>query len=88
VENTNGASLRNYTYDDAFRITGIADAANSALSWTYGYDSLDRLNAASKSSTTQGWTYDANGNRLTLREHLLQVGGETNTSHFLIQADS
>ena len=26
---------------------------------------LDRLNAASKTGTTQGWTYDANGNRLT-----------------------
>jgi RHS repeat-associated protein len=65
VDNANGASLKNYTYDDAFRITGISDAGNSALSWTYGYDNLDRLNAASKSGTSQGWTYDANGNRLT-----------------------
>ena len=31
----------------------------------YGYDLLDRLNAASKTGTSQGWTYDANGNRLT-----------------------
>jgi RHS repeat-associated protein len=65
VDNANGASLKNYAYDDAFRITGITDAGNSALSWTYGYDSLDRLNSASSSSITQGWTYDANGNRLT-----------------------
>ncbi|MEO8017122.1 MAG: RHS repeat-associated core domain-containing protein [Pseudomonadota bacterium] len=60
-----GANLKTYAYDDAFRITGISDAGNSALSWTYGYDALDRLNAASKTGTTQGWTYDANGNRLT-----------------------
>jgi RHS repeat-associated protein len=65
VDNANGASLKNYSYDDAFRITGISDAGNSALSWTYGYDTLDRLNAATQTGTTQGWTYDANGNRLT-----------------------
>ena len=46
VDNANGASLKNYAYDDAFRITGITDAADSTLSWTYGYDSLDRLNSA------------------------------------------
>ena len=65
VDNANGASLKNYAYDDAFRITGLSDAGDSALSWTYGYDALDRLNAASKTGTTQGWTYDGNGNRLT-----------------------
>jgi RHS repeat-associated protein len=65
VDNANGASLKTYAYDDAFRVTGIADAADSTLSWTYGYDSLDRLNAAAKIGTSQGWTYDANGNRLT-----------------------
>jgi RHS repeat-associated protein len=65
VDNANGASLKNYAYDDAFRITGISDAANSALSWTYAYDPLDRLNAATSTGVTQGWTYDANGNRLT-----------------------
>jgi RHS repeat-associated protein len=65
VDNAAGLSLKNYGYDDAFRITGITDAVDSSLSWTYGYDSLDRLNAASKTGITQGWTYDANGNRLT-----------------------
>jgi RHS repeat-associated protein len=65
VDNANGASLKNYGYDDAFRITSITDAANGALSWTYGYDTLDRLNSATTTGTTQGWTYDANGNRLT-----------------------
>jgi len=59
------ASAHSYHYDNAFRITGIDDLANSAKSWTYGYDSLDRLTAASTSSTSMGFTYDANGNRLT-----------------------
>ena len=54
-----------YTLDDAFRITHIANSSNSALSWTYGYDVLDRVNSASKTGTTQGWTFDANGNRRT-----------------------
>jgi RHS repeat-associated protein len=65
IDLASGASLKNFSYDDAFRITGISEAGNSALSWTYGYDNLDRLNAASKTGTTQGWTYDASGNRLT-----------------------
>jgi RHS repeat-associated protein len=65
VDNANGASLKNYAYDDAFRITGISDALDPSLSWNYGYDALDRLTSASSSSLTQGWTYDANGNRLT-----------------------
>lgn len=65
VDDANGASLKTYSYDDAFRITGVTDVGNSALSWTYGYDLLDRLNSATSSSVTQGWTYDANGNRLT-----------------------
>jgi RHS repeat-associated protein len=65
IDNANGTSLKNFSYDDAFRITGIADAGNSAYSWTYGYDNLDRLTSATGSSITRGWTYDANGNRLT-----------------------
>jgi len=63
IDNANGASLKNYGYDNAFRITGITDAGNSALSWTYGYDALDRLNSDSKTGFAEGWTYDANGNR-------------------------
>jgi RHS repeat-associated protein len=65
IDNANGASLKNYAYDDAFRITSITDALDPTFSWAYGYDSLDRLNSASRTGFTQGWTYDANGNRLT-----------------------
>lgn len=59
------ATTHAYTFDNANRITGISDSSNSALTWTYGYDLLDRLNSATTSAITDGWTYDANGNRLT-----------------------
>ena len=71
------ASVTNaYTFDNGNRITAISDSANSALSWSYGYDALDRLTSASTSTITDGWTYDANGNRLS------QTG--TNASAFYI----
>ena len=54
-----------YSFDNANRITGITDSSNSALTWSYGYDALDRLTSATTSAITDGWTYDANGNRLT-----------------------
>jgi RHS repeat-associated protein len=53
------------TYDDASRITGLSNTTPGASSWTYGYDLLDRLTSATSSAITQGWTYDANGNRLS-----------------------
>jgi RHS repeat-associated protein len=60
------ASVTNgYSFDYANRITGISDSANSALTWSYGYDALDRLTSATTSAITDGWTYDANGNRLS-----------------------
>jgi len=61
---TAGVTL-GYSYDNANRISGITDSSSSALSWTYGYDLLDRLGSATTSAITDGWTYDANGNRLT-----------------------
>ena len=59
------AGTKTYTYDNAFRITGIADTSPGAVNWTYGYDALDRITGGTSPSTTRGWTYDANGNRLT-----------------------
>ena len=43
---TAGVTL-GYSFDNANRITGITDSSNSALTWTYGYDPLDRLTSAS-----------------------------------------
>jgi RHS repeat-associated protein len=54
-----------YSFDNANRISGITDSSNSALSWTYGYDPLDRITSGTTSAINDGWTYDANGNRLT-----------------------
>jgi YD repeat-containing protein len=59
------AATKNYGYDDGFRVTGITDTGTPANSYTYGYDSLDRLTSAVKTGVTSGWTYDANGNRLS-----------------------
>jgi RHS repeat-associated protein len=61
---TAGVTL-GYSFDNANRITGISDSSNSALTWSYGYDALDRLTSATTSAITDGWTYDANGNALT-----------------------
>jgi RHS repeat-associated protein len=58
-----GPEVSTYGYDNAFRITGATNAANSALSWTYAYDAVDRITTAAKTSTTLGWTYDATNNR-------------------------
>lgn len=57
--------LKTYAQDDAFRITGIIDTVDSNKSWNYGYDLLDRLSSANRTGLTQGWSYDANGNRLS-----------------------
>ena len=54
---TAGVTL-GYTFDNANRITGISDSSNSALTWTYGYDVLDRLTSAS---------YDGGQRRLDVR---------------------
>ncbi len=67
------AGNRGYTYDDASRITSITDSLNSSLSWTYGYDVMDRLTSASRTGLSQTWTYDNDGNRLT-------QGGSTSTT--------
>jgi RHS repeat-associated protein len=80
IAQIDSAGLKTYSYDDAFRITGITDTSDPALSWTYGYDDLDRLTNASKTGTTLGYTYDANGNRLA------ETG--SNPSTFTIAANS
>lgn len=65
VSQIDSNGLKTYSYDNAFRITGITDAQDATRSWTYGYDLLDRLTSATRTGQTQGWTYDGNGNRLS-----------------------
>jgi len=61
------SSLQNltYGYDAGSNVTSIADAVTSANSQTFGYDPLNRLTSASGGYGSLGYTYDANGNRLT-----------------------
>jgi RHS repeat-associated protein len=60
------ASVTNgYTIDNASRITGISDSSLASNSWTFGYDLLDRVNSGASTAITEGYTYDANSNRLT-----------------------
>jgi RHS repeat-associated protein len=56
--------LQTLSYDDASRISGITNTA-AGSDWSYGYDLLDRLTSSDNGTVTRGWTYDANGNRLT-----------------------
>ncbi len=64
-------SKRTYTYttngtspvrDGALRKTMTTETGAVT---TYGYDAVKRLTSATTGSTTDSWTYDANGNRLT-----------------------
>ena len=80
LDQLDSAGLRTYSQDDAFRITGITDAVNPNLSWTQGYDLLDRITSAARTGQSQTWTYDANGNRLTQ--------GGTTSSTFTISSTS
>lgn len=55
-------------YDDASRVSGITNTtvnSRRSVDWTYGYDDLDRLTSAASGTLTEGWTYDADGNRLS-----------------------
>ena len=61
----NAIEAHTYSYDNALRISGIANNSNSSLSWTYGYDALDHVTSAVQSGTSRGWTYDADGNLAT-----------------------
>jgi RHS repeat-associated protein len=56
-----------YSYDSVGNITGIADGIDPAFSKTFAYDPLNRLNQAGGSFGTQTYTYDPNGNRLSMQ---------------------
>ena len=62
---TTAGATNGYTVDNASRITAISDSGLSSNSWTFGYDLLDRVNSGVSSAITEGYTYDANSNRLT-----------------------
>jgi RHS repeat-associated protein len=65
VTNLESAEGFTFAHDNAFRIRGITDTSNGALSQSFTYDTLDRLTGATGTGLNETWTYDANGNRLT-----------------------
>ena len=69
-----GLSTKTISYDNAGRITGIADNLAPMASETFGYDSLDRLASYTQDKTKLGYSYDATGNRTAYR-----VGGRSYT---------
>jgi RHS repeat-associated protein len=55
-----------YMVDAASRITQITDSGLPSNTWNFTtYDNLDRIQLASSSAISRGYTYDANNNRLT-----------------------
>jgi len=54
-----------YSYDAASNVTSIADSVSLDNGQVFGYDALNRLTSATRGYGTIGYTYDANGNRLT-----------------------
>ncbi len=62
---TTAGVTNGYTVDNATRITAISDSGLASNSWTFGYDLLDRVNSGISSAITEGYSYDANSNRLT-----------------------
>jgi YD repeat-containing protein len=52
-------------FDDASRITSIVNSGVPADARSFGYDTLDRLTSTLTPSTNFGFTFDANGNRIT-----------------------
>jgi RHS repeat-associated protein len=59
------ATTNAYTVDAASRITNLTDSTLASNTWSFGYDLLDRITSGSSSSKSRGYTYDADGNRLT-----------------------
>ncbi len=54
-----------YSYDAADDVLSVGDGLNAANNQSLGYDVLNRLTSASGAYGSFGYTYDANGNRLT-----------------------
>ena len=69
------SNLRSLVFDDAGRITHINDS-NPAYTQNVGYDNLDRLTSWSTQLLSQGYGYDAGGNRTSA-----VFGGTASYSH-------
>ncbi len=67
LTNLTDAGVQNlaYAYNAANDVLSITDAVNPGNTQSFAYDALDRLTNASGGYGSIGYTYDANGNRLT-----------------------
>jgi len=61
----NSAEVMSFGYDNAFRLNTYTNTTVPSASATYTYDLLDRLYTAGGNAGSYGWTYDANGNRIS-----------------------
>lgn len=74
-----GPRVRDLTWNLASAITAITEPGNPLNSYTYGYDTVDRLTSVTPVGQPQqyGYSYDLNGNRLTSTD----TGATTNYSY-------
>lgn len=87
-----GAGSAHIGYDQASRVTSIAEDGAGRPHWTYGYDDLDRLRSAHNAETSGPlaetgleWEYDATGNRLLQQT---TVAGTSQTTAYTIDPAS
>lgn len=97
-----GGAVRDISYDAADRIVafthldsamGQATPATQALNQSFGYDELGRLTSVTTPSANWGYTYDDNGNRLSLSltqgsQALVQSYSVALNSNRLMSADN
>jgi len=83
-----GNEFASYQYDAAGRITGISQTLDTReppgqhasppiwsaiLKWTVGYDSRNRIVSFDREGASTQYSYDANGNRLTVQDRASAV---------------
>ena len=59
-----GVQSLGFTYDNADRITQVANGIDSTLTQDFGYDAMSRLVSVYSGADNESFQYDANGNRL------------------------
>lgn len=60
-----GVQSLGFTYDNANRITQIANGIDNTLTQDFGYDAMSRLVSVYSGVDNESLQYDANGNRIT-----------------------
>src|SRR5262249_42218381 len=54
-----------YAFDAKLNVTAVRDNLDSTKSWTYGYDSADRLASAGQNGIVYAYAYDHSGNLIS-----------------------